>query len=302
MKCLYIGDFQKDYSTENYVAFALEENGVTVIKVQENAVDSLLYLDQYIDMKPNFVLFCKNRTRFDSNKVMQYFKDLKIKTVTWVFDLYFDLPIERSHRSSFDSNFKADVVFSTDGGHDKNFKEQGINHKLLRQGIHVLDAHYGEELYDVAPIVFIGSVVYADRRRLINFLKETYGNKFCHYGMGSQTDAEIRGKELNNILANAKIVVGDSQPSKQYWSNRLYEITGRGGLLMHPEVEGLEKEFEYYKEIIPYTWGDLDQVKEIIDHYLSHPKEADKIRKAGYERTKKNYTYTHRVKELLKNI
>lgn len=300
MKCLYIGDFNKDHSTENYVAYALEQNGVEVIKLQEGFINDISAVE--LELKNHaidFVLFCKNRVGINGFHLMEHLKKKKIKTVTWVFDLYFDLPPDRSFRTVFDSNLKADVLFSTDGGHAKEFKEGGYNHKLLRQGVHELDAHYGEKI-EAPEIVFVGSVIYADRRRLVNFLKETYGIRFKNYGPGG--NAEIRGKELNNLLASAKIVVGDSQPSPFYWSNRLYEITGRGGFLLHPKVEGLEKEFEYFKEIVPYAWGNLPQLKEIIDYYLSHDDDRERIRKAGFERTKNNYTYTKRVKELLKNI
>lgn len=300
MKCLYIGDFHKPHSSENYVVHALEKNGVEVIKQQEEFVNNISVIKTHLsNHKIDFVLFCKNRVGISGFALMGYLKKQEIKTITWVYDLYFGLPPERSLRTVFDSNFQADIVFSTDGGHDAEFKEKGYNHKLLRQGIHEPDAHYGEKT-DAPEIVFIGSVIYADRRRLVTFLKETYGIRFKHYGAGGNT--EVRGKDLNNILAGAKIVVGDSERSNHYWSNRVYEITGRGGFLIHPRVEGLEKEFEYYKEIVPYSWGNLPQLKEIIDFYLTHDAEREKIRKAGHEHTKKNYTYTKRVKELLKNI
>lgn len=302
MKCLYIGDFLKEHSTENYVSFALEENGVEVVKLQESYVNDMSVIEVVLAKhEVDFVLFCKNRVGVDGFRLMGYLKGRGIKTVTWVYDLYFDLPPDRSFRTTFDSNFKADIVFSTDGGHDDKFIEHGYNHKLLRQGVHVPDAHLGNKTPGLPEIAFIGSVVYADRRRLVNFLKETYGINFKHYGMGGG-NTEVRGKELNDLLASIKIVVGDSQPSDNYWSNRVYEITGRGGFLLHPKVKGLEKEFEYYKEIVPYAWGNLDQLKEIIDFYLTHDDEREKIRMAGFERTKRQYTYSLRVKELLKNI
>lgn len=300
MICLYIGDFIKEHSTENYVTYALEQNGVEVIKLQEGKVNSMAIVQSELTKrKIDFVLFCKNRVGVDGFELLAYLNRQGVKTVTWVFDLYFDLPADRSLRTVFDSNWKADIVFSTDGGHDEEMKEKGYNHKLLRQGIHEPDAHYGN-IVEAPEIVFIGTVVYADRRRLVNFLKETYGIRFRHFGIGG--DRELRGKELNDIITSAKIVVGDSLPSPKYWSNRVYEVTGRGGFLLHPKVEGLEKEFEYFKEIVPYAWGNLEQLREIIDFYLTHEKEREKIRLAGFNKTKKKYTYTLRVKELLKSI
>lgn len=300
MRCLYIGDFKKEHSTENYVSHALKLNGVEVRELQENLVYHIDVVKKLINPKPDFVLFAKNRVGISGQALMDFFNNENIKTVTWVFDLYFDLPANRAIRTVFDSNLKANFLFSTDGGHDKEFDKMGYHHKLLRQGIHEKEAIEGNKIPDVPEIVFIGSVIYADRKRLISFLQETYGDRFKHFGQGGAS--EVRGTDLNDILATAKIVVGDSYPSDNYWSNRVYEITGRGGFLLHPEVKGLETEFEYYKEIVPYKWGNLEQLKEIIDFYLTHDAERETIRKAGFDRTRTEYTYTLRVKELLKQI
>jgi len=302
MKCLYIGDFSKSYSSELYVTYALEQNGVDVYKLNDNTVNSVDPVRNLImTLKPDFVLFCKNHVTMNGYDLIKSIRELGVPTVTWVFDLYFDLPVDRRNRTVLESNFEADIVFSTDGGHDKEFLEYNINHRTLRQGIHEPQAVFGKA-YPAPEIAFIGSVVYSDRQRLLKFLEHTYKGNFKHYGVGSNTKEEVRGLELNNLLASTKIVVGDSQPSPHYWSNRLYEITGRGGFLLHPKVEGLEKEFEYGKEIGVYEWGNTDDLKKQIDYYMEHPEEREAIRLAGHERTKKNYTYTKRVAEMLKEI
>jgi hypothetical protein len=303
MKCLYIGDFKKSYSTELYVTYALEQNGVDVYKLDDSHVSSASIVRNVVfSFKPDFVLFCKNHVAMNSYALIKALREMGVPTVTWVFDLYFDLPVDRRNRTVLESNFETDIVFSTDGGHDKEFLEYNINHRVLRQGIHLPEAKYGKR--SAAPeVAFIGSVVYADRLRLIKFLEQTYGDKFKHYGIGSHgSKGEVRGMDLNNLLASTKIVVGDSQPSPGYWSNRLYEITGRGGFLIHPRVEGLEKEFEYGKEIGVYDWGNLDQLKTVVDYYLAHDDEREAIRKAGHERTKSQYTYTIRAAELIKIV
>jgi spore maturation protein CgeB len=127
-----------------------------------------------------------------------------------------------------------------------------------------------------------------------------YPKDFVHHGWGGED--EIRGEVLNNYLASAKIIVGDSVPTPYYWSNRIYEILGRGGFLIHPKVEGLDKEFKPYKHYVPYERGNWSQLKEIIDYYLVHDEERKKIQMAGFRYCKKHYTYTKRVAELLKQI
>ena len=74
---------------------------------------------------------------------------------------------------------------------------------------------------------------------------------------------------------------------------------GRGGFLIHPRVPGLEAEYKYYKHFIPYTIGDFEQLKDIIDYYLEHDEEREKIRMAGHNWVKKNQTYKHKVKQII---
>ena len=78
----------------------------------------------------------------------------------------------------------------------------------------------------------------------------------------------IRGKELNDLYATAKVVVGDTLCKgfnyPYYFSDRLFETTGRGGFLIHPYIKGLEDYFEVKVGTNPSTVctidsnGDLD--------------------------------------------
>lgn len=302
MKVLYVGDFKADHSTENYVAYGLRQNGVDVTCVQENSeMPSNALISHIKESKPDFVLFCKNRFYGRGDLLVERIRKEGVLTVTWLFDLYFDLPKEMGiRRTIHDAAFLSDVVFTSDGGHDKQFADLKINHRLLRQGIHEPEAHYGKKI-DAPEIVFIGTNSYSERDRLLSGLRKRYGDRFAHYGSHAHMD-EVRGEELNNLLTSAKIVVGDSVPSPMYWSNRIYEVLGRGGFLIHPKVDGLEKEFKYYEHFMPFDYGKHEQLFEIIDYYLEHDEEREKIRKAGHEFVKENYTYTKRCKALLESV
>jgi hypothetical protein len=303
MKCFYIGDFRKPYSSENYVAYGLRENGVEVVEFQETRGVSTRAVYEYTEQeKPDFVLFCKNRIYGRGDILMKALNEKGFLTVTWLFDLYFGLPNEMgSHRTVKDSPFMARMVFTSDGGHDAEWKKERINHYLLRQGIHAPEAKRGKKLGGIPPILFIGSNTYWNRDKLITRLRDRYKTDFRHYGQGGEAP-EIRGEYLNNILASTKIVVGDSVPSDNYWSNRIYEILGRGGFLLHPYVKGIESEFVPYKHFVPYEYGNYEQLYEIVDYYLTHDKEREKIRRAGHKLVATKYTYTKRCQTLLQEI
>ena len=69
-----------------------------------------------------------------------------------------------------------------------------------------------------------------------------------------------------------------------------------------PKIPGLSTEFEPYQHYIPYTLGNFAQLKEIIDYYLTHDEEREKIRLAGFENCRKYHTYEIRVEKLIKTL
>lgn len=295
MRVVYIGDFVAPYSTENYVAYALQQHGVEVIPVQEERCASKL--EQILEVKPDFVLFSKLHSVRGAGFI-ERFREAKIPTATWIYDLFFDVPTYFGRRNLRAPSFDADIVFMTDGGHREAWAKHGIKQHLLRQGIHAPQAHQGKKISGVPPIVFIGTRSYEQRIQMLEFLKKTYGKDFAQYGANGERP-EVRNRELNDVLASAKIVVGDSMPSENYWSNRIYEITGRAGFLLHPAIPGLEQEFEDGKHYVSFPYGDFATLKKTIDYYLSHDTARETIRFAGHLRTKTRYTYTKRVGELL---
>jgi hypothetical protein len=223
--------------------------------------------------------------------------------VSYHLDIYVGL--ERQKDIDTSPFWKTDFVFTPDGGHDRFFNKKGINHHYINAGVYGNECYIGnnrkEFEYDV---VFVGSKSYhrewKHRQNLIHFLEKTYGKSFRLF---PNDDFKcVRGNDLNDLYASAKIVIGDSLYSPNYWSDRIYETTGRGGFIIHPDIEGLSDEFEYGEEVVAYRHNDLDGLKFKIDHYLKHEKEREKIRKNGHEKTKNNYTYKDRCRDILKVV
>ena len=303
MDCFYIGNFEQPYKSENYIAYALEQNGVCVTRWQQDQPADLCRLAEHIHSQhPDFVLFTKNRVPGDGAAFIRDLQHRGIKTVCWLFDLYFDLPWDAAFGGSPDeSQFLCDHVFTTDGGHQRRWAERGVCHDVLRQGIHAPEAMLGNSHATDVEVAFVGTPYYGERIRLIEFLRKTYGGRFEHYGLGG-IEPEVRGLALNDLLASVKVVVGDSMPSPYYWSNRVYEVIGRGGFLLHPRVEGLDQEVREGEHIMTFEYGNLGQVRELVDHYLDDETARERIRLAGFRHVRENHTYTHRCRELLQRI
>lgn len=272
MKFYYLGNFGK-YSTETYMADALSAIGHNVKRVQiTNELTARQIIHDSCDS--DVLLFGKLTSVRGAKELIANAKPL---TVCWVCDVY-----PWQGRDWFDVHFLADVVITTGSG----------NHHVVRQGIPENQKKIIRSNVKTQDVLFVGSLHYKDRINLDVFLKQTYGEK---YRLVGEKD-EARGDDLTVLLSKTKIVVGDSVPQNNYWSNRIYEITGRGGFIIHPYVQGIETEWSIGKNLVTYPYGDYEKLKNQIDYYLSNDDEREKIREAQFKNCP---TYTQRAKELV---
>ena len=290
MKLFYIGKFELPHRTENYVTYALQKRDVTVRQYQCGTEQSPTDLIQSIkEFDPEVVLFSKAEPK-GCLAILDYCRSKKITTVCWQWDLYW------GHRRKMPAQFRADLLLTTDGGHPNEFRNYGCNHYVLRQGIHKPEwtRRTRSPQDQIFPLAFVGGALgHANRRRLLAWLTATYGSKLRHH-------TSTRGLDLNNSLAKTKIVVGDTHPSPYYWSNRIYEIIGRGGFLLHPETEGLDQDFTAGEHYIPFRHKrGYSELQRAIEYWLNHDEEREQIRKAGWEHCGKYHTYGKRVDVLL---
>jgi len=298
MLLLYIGNFTKPWCTEVHIKASFESLGHTVIPLQEGKIDNEIIFNAIKKHNPDFLLYTKTWNKEYDWKAIKR----RVFTVSWTLDLYHNL----DRKDQLDNNpfFHTHLVISPDGGHDKEFKEHKVHHAYVKPGVYDKECYIGkyDEEFDY-PIVFVGSYLvyhkeWTHRKALIDFLYKTYPGKFECF----PKDRAIRGDTLNNLYATAKIVVGDSLHSPHYWSDRLYETTGRGGFLIHPKVEGIDEEFEYGTNIVGYNYWDFEGLKKKIDYYLENEKERKEIQMAGHQFVKENCTYVERCKTVLKLI
>lgn len=277
---------------EEYIARSFEMLGHTVQRLPEKMIHPQ-FKGLIEEFQPDFVIFTKLFIA-EPVKLIDWLKASKIKNVSWTFDLYFDYPREERIHKVW--GFLADKVFTTDGGHGERWKELGIDHQVVRQGIYKPECYLNIMRPD--GIVFVGSEnpLYPDRQKMMEFLKKEYSN-FKWYGR--HDDNEIRGPALNDLYSRSQIVVGDSVYSPHYWSNRVVETLGRGGFLIHQEVPGLKEEFPW---LVTYKQGDLGHLKEKIDYYLSHETERQEIVVKNLKWVMDHYTMDKKCAELISKI
>ena len=313
-KITFLGNFQVDFSSETHHTKSLEALGHTVIRFQEGGGTSMKKVFAEAATSDLFVWVHTHGWETagqDRVNILERLREVGVPTMTYHLDLWFGL--KRQHDLEKDLFYKqVGHFFATDKLMADWFNENtAVKGHFLPAGV------FGEECY-VHPdydgtfnydVIFVGSKGYHPeypyRPELINFLRETYGERFLHVG-GDGDTGTIRGDALNRIYARSKIAIGDTLNINfnypYYSSDRLFESTGRGGFTIYPNIVGLDAFFEDKKEIVFYEHGNLNDLKTKIDYYLKNNEERENIRMAGFERTKKDHTYVNRWKTIIEEL
>lgn len=310
MKVVFVGNFRVPFTTENDLAWSYEKLGHKVIRMQEDYVrtDDVLLQAKNADMLHYVHTHgWETRGNITMAEVLRKLERAGIPTVSTHLDTWFGL--KRATDVANHPFWQTQYVFTADGGADEWIKSLGINHFYLKAGVVERDCFIGDYRQEYAhDVVFVGSRNYHPewpyRPQLVNWLERTYGSRFAHYGGDGR--GVVRGKQLNDLYASAKVVVGDSLnlnfDRQEYWSDRIYETTGRGGFIIHPFIEGLQNDFDFDHELIVYQYRNFDELKSKIDYYLAYDVERERIQKAGHERTKRDHTYTNRVQQIIEIV
>lgn len=319
MRILFLGNFEAEYSSENYYLKTFRKMGHEVTTLQEGKTSGRDILKHQTDLF--FWVHTHSWATHNIMGVLNHFKSIGVPTVAYHLDLYMGLQRWKEYERG--EYFKVQHFFTVDklmaDWLNSNTETKG---HFLPAGVYEDECVLGTPNLEKYPhdIIFTGAKGYHRewpyRPKLIEWLQSTYGERFGHYGNGGM--AQVRGLELNNLYASAKIVIGDTLCKDfnypWYSSDRLFEVCGRGGFLIYPEISGLETFYNPAQiemlehnditpgEIVFYRFDDFEQLKYKIDWFLNHDVQRNKTRIRAFEHTKREHTYTHRLTTLLNTI
>lgn len=304
----FLGNFQISYTSETHHAKTLQAMGHRIVPLQEpkatpreireacRGADMFIWIHTHGWRTPQV------------EELLSEAVAKGIPVITYHLDLWKGL--EREKDMGTDPYWRVLTDFFTVDPQMATYLTENTTIK----GHYLPPAVFGPECYMAEPtsdqfdVVFVGSYGYHPefpfRPKLIDWLKDTYGPRFRHYGGGGLPT--VRGAELNQVYANARVAVGDTLSLNfdypGYYSDRLFECPGRGGFQIFPRIQGITDHFIEDEEMVFYTHGDLDELKHKIDHYLADDEARETIRRAGHERTKKDHTYQHRWTTILNTL
>lgn len=311
MKIVFLGNFQVPYTSENHYASTFEKLGHNVLRLQEPMVTTDRILQESINADMFFWVHTHGwdlKGHRTMAEVLRKLRGRNIPTVAYHLDLYMGLQRWREYETH--DYFKVQHFFTVD-----KLMADWLNENTETVGHYLPAGVFEPECYMAEPVdefkydvVFVGSKKYHPewqyRPQLVNWLERTYGNSFGHFGNDGK--GVVRGDSLNKLYASAKVVVGDTLcldfKYPEYWSDRIYETTGRGGMIIHPYIKGIETQFEIGAEILTYEYGNFDELKTKIDSMLKDNSARRFIQQAGHERTKRDHTYTNRLQTIIERV
>lgn len=304
MRIVYVGNFGAPHSTENHVWQALSACGHDVTPVQEQFAD---WRDLPAQADGHDLVLWTHTKDYGPHETWadqrRFLADCPVPVVGYHLDLWFGL--RRKRLVAEEPYFKVDMLVTADGGHQAEFEAAGVNHRWMPPAVSEFECVGGDVCGEyLSSVVFVGSHQAGyhpesrHRAALVRHLQRRADVSFWP----RPGQPAVRGKDLRDLYASAGMAVGDSCLAgtglARYWSDRIPETMGRGCLLIHPWVEGLDEHYEPGKHLLTWHAGNWRDLDEIIDHYKTHPDEAAYIAAAGREHTLANHTYTTRMRQL----
>lgn len=312
MKFVLYGNGEVSYCTEVHHKRSLEALGHEVLLLQENREPTDRVLEESLQADALIWVHShgfRNPGTMSMDRVLKLLKLAGKPTIAVHLDLYMGLQRWNGYEDS--AYMKVQHFFTVDklmaDWFNKNTDTMG---HFLPAGVLADECYLGEPTSPHGnDVIFVGSRNYHRewpyRPKLIDWLRSTYGPRFTHVGGDGQTGT-VRGDDLNRLYASSKVVVGDSLclnfDYPFYVSDRPFECLGRGGAMIMPWIRGLDDWFTDGEHLRYYQFGDFDQLRSLIDYYLAHDDEREKMRLAGHEHVKANHTYKVRWQTILDTV
>lgn len=246
----------------------------------------------------------ERQPRGEGMRAVRYLND-RMPTAMVHLDRWFGLS-NREHQIQDSPQFKVRWVFTADGDSSHLFAAEGIRHHFLPSGVFEPECVLGVPRDEWrAGVGFVGNHKdyghaehFEHRMGMLTALREHFGERAAFWPRDDQP--RPFGLDYNDLLASIKVIVGDSwQGARNYWSNRVFEVIGRGGMCVHPAVPGLVEMLPEGMGVSYFPPGDWQAMVATIERWVADDEGRAEACAKGIEYVRSHHTYTHRMTEML---
>lgn len=222
----------------------------------------------------------------------------KMKRAFWFFDLVewdSDPTLARrcaNRKAWMERNVPlVDLGFCTDG----DFAATSDKLIHLPQGFDTRqkDMHTDNQIYDL----FFAGISKGGGVGREEFVKDvgSLGYKFLHVEKG------VHGPQLAGLVSESRICLcPDSPVTDRYCSNRVYNMLGYGGFVLHPYTKSVAGQYRNGRHLQFYT--NRAELHAKIAHWLPREQERRHIAEAGRQQTFISHSYLRRCEILLEHV
>jgi hypothetical protein len=320
----YIGNFAPARSTENALAYGLRQHGVQIVEIAQDSLtreNPVIWARKIARADYAAVLYTRTHssTALDRRwtRAWRYLEEHGLATASYHLDVFVGL---RRHGMGqpgkwADPLFTTGTVMTPDPALEEQITTGQTRHVWAPPAADMRDSDPdGTPDPELAgKVVFVGSLYgtpshhgqYPFRAELLGWLQATYRDRFYWYGNNTALGPR-RGRDLWDIYASDCVIVGDScfaatdGGRPYYWSDRIPETLGHGGLLLHPDVAGLAEQHPALSTVqyAPLADGRLAYEIDAALELLAGPGLGG-LRHTARADTLERHLYVHRAHQLL---
>ena len=265
--------------------------------------------------RPSFIFIIKGESIFP--QTLGHIKEhLTIPCISYQWDDPFytnnnGSGIDDYRRNNFRLGMKNyDHIFAFDNYYVDEIKKKGVSH------VSYLPLATDEDLYKNTPltedekrvygydICFVG-MPFSNRIETFNELREfnvgVFGDLWDMHRArlkGDYFKGPATGEKVLKIYSASKIIMNINHPHSVYGVNtRTFDIPSCGAFELTDYKQEIEDLFDVGNEIVCYH--DVRELKALVRYYLDHPDKRNDIAEKGCLRTRKQHTWTQRVKKVI---
>lgn len=279
------------YGKTNYTPGRYLEDGLKSIGVKTDVYESEIDFSEINTSEYLAVLFVESPSK--PPIIVKNINLVKIPKVLWIHhgenrlqtnlmleNLYKPDLILMAHSLHLSHNFSAPVQFFPFAMADDIFNSS-IDLKKRK--------------YDISFVGGKNTRYYRERKKALESIKKQFKGKYK-----LSLDSNIFLNQLAEHYGQTKIVINHTADQINSLNMRIFEGMGCGSLVLTDYVPGQEELFVDKQHYVIYK--DHNELIELIDYYLSHLDEAQKIARNGYRYLSSYHTYAHRAQRLIKII